>query len=185
MVKRCEWCNDDPLYQHYHDHEWGKPLYDEQQLFEFLLLEGMQAGLSWITILRKRDHYRKVFYQFDAEKIVRYVPRKFATLMQDPGIIRNKRKIEAIIDNAKIYLDFKQRGIHFSDYLWQFVDGKPIINHWKSLTEIPAETLISQQLSKTLKKAGFRFVGPTICYAFMQAVGMVNDHMTTCFLYNE
>lgn len=181
-IKRCKWVNADPVYIAYHDEEWGVPIYDEKKLFEFLILEGMQAGLSWITILKRRDNYRNAFDHFDAKKIAQYTPEKINELLTDPGIIRNRLKVEAIVQNAKTYLAMKEAGIDFSDYLWQFVNGKPIHNNDK---EIPATTLISDQMSKDLKKKGFKFVGSTICYAFMQAVGMVNDHTKDCFRYKE
>ncbi len=180
--KRCKWVNTDPVYIAYHDEEWGVPIYDEKKLFEFLILEGMQAGLSWITILKRRENYRKAFDHFDAKKIAQYTPEKINELLTDPGIIRNRLKVEAIVKNAKTYLAMKEAGIDFSDYLWQFVNGKPIHNNDK---EIPATTLISDQMSKDLKKKGFKFVGSTICYAFMQAVGMVNDHTKDCFRYTQ
>lgn len=182
---RCEWCGDDPLYQAYHDNEWGVPLYDDKKLFEFLILEGAQAGLSWITVLRKRSEYQRAFDQFDPEKIARYGQDKVASLMQNEGIIRNRLKIESTISNAKAYLEIEKSGTTFSDYIWQFTGGKPIINSFTRLQDIPAETPLSRQMSKQLKKDGFRFVGPTICYAFMQAVGMVNDHIVSCHRYQE
>ncbi len=178
---RCEWCGDDPLYVQYHDAEWGVPVYDDRKLFEFLLLEGAQAGLSWITILRKRAHYRQAFDDFDPDKIARYDEAKLADLLQNPGIVRNRLKVETAVKNARAYLDIQQTEGSFSRFLWQFVDGQPMQNSWLALNEIPAATAVSQTMSKTLKKRGFNFVGPTICYAFMQAVGMVNDHVITCF----
>jgi DNA-3-methyladenine glycosylase I len=180
---RCQWVNADPLYIHYHDQEWGIPIYDDQKLFEFLILEGAQAGLSWITILKKRDSYRKAFDNFDAAKIANYTPQKLGKLLLDPGIIRNRLKIQAAVTNAKLYLAIQKEFSSFSKYIWSFVDGKPIKNHWRSLTEVPSSTEISDALSKDLKKRGFKFVGSTICYAFMQAVGMVNDHTMDCFCY--
>ena len=182
---RCEWCTDDPLYQHYHDNEWGVPVYDEKKLFEFLILEGAQAGLSWITVLKKRDHYRKVFDGFDPVKIAQYDDRKITSLLNDAGIIRNKLKVQSTIRNAKAYLALKASGVDFSEYLWQFVGHKPIQNRFRSLSEIPAETDESRAMSKQLKKDGFNFVGPTICYAFMQATGMVNDHLVHCYRHAE
>lgn len=179
--QRCTWVTDDPVYIQYHDKEWGVPVYDEQHLFEMLNLEGMQAGLSWLTILKRRDNYRKCFHQFDAKKIARFDEAKVAKLMQDPGIIRHQLKIEAIITNAKAYLSLQKELGSFSDYLWQFVDHQPIVNRWKSGKSIPATTPISDAMAKDLKKRGFKFVGSTICYAFMQAVGMVNDHAASCF----
>jgi DNA-3-methyladenine glycosylase I len=180
MNERCPWCGDDPLYQHYHDHEWGVPEYDDRALFECLNLEGAQAGLSWITVLRKREHYRKVFDGFDAEKIVRYDDRKVVALLQDAGIIRNRLKVAATIGNARSYLALRDEGLTLSDFLWDFVDGSPQINHFHTLKEVPAVTPVAEAMSKVLKKRGFKFVGPTIVYAFMQATGMVNDHLTTC-----
>ena len=181
---RCAWVpNDDPLYIAYHDDEWGMPEYDDQRLFEMLLLEGAQAGLSWSTILHKREGYRRAFDDFDAEKMARYDTEKTASLLADPGIVRNRLKVNAAIGNARAYLQIRDELGSFSDYLWQFVDGQPVINHWKSLSEVPASTEPSEAMSKALKKRGFRFVGPTICYAFMQAVGMVNDHTTDCFCH--
>jgi DNA-3-methyladenine glycosylase I len=180
MNERCPWCGDDPLYQHYHDHEWGVPEYDDRALFECLNLEGAQAGLSWITVLRKREHYRKVFDGFDAEKIVRYDDRKLAALLQDPGIIRNRLKVAATIGNARSYLALREEGRTLSDFLWDFMEGQPQINHFRTLKEVPASTPVADAMSKALKKRGFKFVGPTIVYAFMQATGMVNDHLISC-----
>ena len=189
-MKRCEWCGDDPQYQAYHEEEWGVPEYDDQALFELLNLEGAQAGLSWITVLRKRAHYRKVFDGFDAQKIAQYDQAKVDALLADPGIIRNKLKVNAFIVNAKLFLDMQQQaeqgqGLSFSEYLWSFVDGEPIVNQWQALSDIPAMTHQSDAMSKALKKKGFKFVGSTICYAFMQASGMVNDHTVDCFRYAE
>lgn len=183
-IKRCAWVSNDPLYIEYHDNEWGKPVFDDRLLFEFLILEGVQAGLSWITVLKKRPHYQKVFFNFDAEKIVKLTSKQIETLLQDPGIIRNKLKVNAAIQNAKTYLKIKEKK-SFHDYIWQFVDGKPIQNHYQSLKEIPTSTTLSEKMSKQLKKDGFKFVGTTICYAFMQAVGMVNDHTIDCFRHDE
>lgn len=181
--RRCAWVTNEPLYQHYHDHEWGIPVYDDQQLFEILCLEGAQAGLSWWTILQRREYYRKAFDQFMPEKIVHYNETKLNELLQDKGIIRNKLKIKSVVTNAHAYYKIKERYSSFSSYLWQFVDGKPIKNHWESIEQVPATTTISHQMSKQLKRDGFKFVGPTICYAFMQASGMVNDHTVDCFRY--
>lgn len=181
MPERCGWSGDDPLYVAYHDEEWGVPVHDDRLLFEFLVLEGAQAGLSWITVLRKRENYRKVFDNFDADKIANYDDKKIAQLLEDPGIIRNRLKINAAIANARAFLEVQQEFGSFDAYIWQFVGGKPIINHWRSLAEIPAETVESRAMSKDLKKRGFKFVGPTICYAHMQATGMVNDHVISCF----
>lgn len=179
--KRCTWVSDDPSYLDYHDNEWGKPVYDERLLFEFLNLEGMQAGLSWLTILKKRENYRKAFNQFSAKKIVNYDQKKLSALLKDPGIIRNKLKIEAIVSNARALLNLKEKGSNFVDYLWNFVDGKPIQNRWKYQQQVPTSSAISVAMSSDLKKRGFKFVGSTTCYAFMQAVGMVNDHILDCF----
>ena len=180
---RCAWVNEDPLYIDYHDKEWGRPIYDERLLFEFLILEGMQAGLSWITILKKRENYRKAFDNFDPEKIIKYKEAKLQALLQNAGIIRNKLKIQSIVTNAQAFLKLKEEGINFSDYLWGFVEGKPIKNHWKNKASLPSTSAISDVLSKDLKKRGFKFIGSTICYAFMQAVGMVDDHTVDCFRY--
>ena len=179
-AQRCAWCGNDPLYVHYHDHVWGRPVADGQELFEKLCLDGQQAGLSWITILRKQESYRAAFDHFDAEKIVRYDDAKIEALLQDPGIIRNRLKVHSIIRNARGYLEFAERGESFSEFLWSFVGGRPIINEREGLTDIPAITPEAEAMSRALKKRGFNFVGPTICYAFMQAVGMVNDHMLNC-----
>ncbi len=179
MTKRCFWVSSDPLYIEYHDTEWGIPVYDDQKLFEMLCLEGAQAGLSWITVLKKRQHYRKVFDNFDAKKIAKYDQKKREQLLSDPGIIRNKLKVNAFIVNAQIYLRIKE-SMSFSDYIWQFVDGEPMINHWKDRSEVPATSPESDAMAKQLKKEGFKFVGSTICYAFMQACGMVNDHTADC-----
>lgn len=183
--QRCQWCGEDPLYTNYHDKEWGVPVRDDQTLFEFLILEGMQAGLSWLTILKKRENFRKAFSDFNPEKIARFTERKIEKLMQDSGIIRNRLKILAVIANAKAYLDIVENDQSFSDYLWQFTNGKPIKNAWKTLKQIPAETKESQAMSKELKRRGFKFVGPTICYAHMQATGMMNDHVVSCFRHDE
>lgn len=183
-MKRCEWVNDaEPLYTKYHDEEWGVPVYDDRKLFEMLILEGAQAGLSWITILKKRETYREAFDHFDVEKIARYNKRKFNSLLKDVGIVRNRLKINATIVNAQCYLAILEEYPSFSDYIWQFVDGKPIKNRWKTMQDVPATTDESDVMSKALKKRGFKFVGSTISYAFMQAVGMVNDHTTDCFCY--
>jgi DNA-3-methyladenine glycosylase I len=184
-VQRCEWCGDDPLYTKYHDLEWGVPLLNERKLFEMLILEGAQAGLSWITVLKKREHYKKVFDNFDPNKIAHYNQRKVESLLMDPGIIRNRLKVASTIGNARIWLALKDQGIKPVDYLWQFVDGQPVQNNWKSHKQIPATTHQSDVMSKTLKKQGFKFVGSTICYAFMQAVGMVNDHTTGCHRHSQ
>lgn len=178
---RCEWADNDALYQRYHDEEWGVPMHDDHGLFEFLILEGAQAGLSWITILRKREHYRAAFAGFDPERVARFNARKLASLMGNPGIVRNRLKIESAKANARVFLEVQTEFGSFDDYLWRFVDGTPIQNRWRSLKDIPARTAVSDALSRDLKQRGFRFVGSTICYAFMQAVGMVNDHVVKCF----
>jgi DNA-3-methyladenine glycosylase I len=177
--ERCPWCGSDPLYVAYHDEEWGVPERDSRALFEKLMLDGFQAGLSWITILRKRDAFRRAFDGFDPEKMVRYDEVKRAALMQDQGIVRNRLKIEASVDNARAYLAIEERE-PFADYLWRFTDGAPIRNSFRSMSEVPAKTPLAEAMSKDLQKRGFRFVGPTIVYAFMQAVGMVNDHLVGC-----
>ncbi|NNM58394.1 MAG: DNA-3-methyladenine glycosylase I [Legionellales bacterium] len=179
---RCHWVNSDPLYLEYHDHEWGVPVYDDLKLFEFLILEGAQAGLSWITILKRRENYRQAFDHFNPEKIATYDDNKLLLLRNDAGIIRNRLKIEAAVINAKACLQVKEEYGSFADYIWHFVDGKPIINVWESASLVPAQTPLSDKMAKDLKKRGFKFVGSTICYAFMQAVGMVNDHTQDCFL---
>lgn len=188
-VMRCSWCGDDELYQKYHDEEWGVPTYDDQELFEMLNLEGAQAGLSWITVLRKREHYRRVFDRFDPAKIAKYDDAKRAQLLSDAGIIRNKLKVNAFIVNAQLYLDMQAsakrgEGPSFSEFLWAFVDGEPIVNSPASLKQVPVNTEISDAMSKALKKLGFKFIGSTICYAFMQASGMVDDHAVDCFRHN-
>lgn len=182
---RCHWAKDNPLMIEYHDQEWGVPLYDDQKLFEFLILEGVQAGLSWLTVLKKRKDYRKLFDNFNPKKIANYDKKKVAELLQDPRIIRNRLKVEASIINAKIFLDIKKEFGSFSEYIWQFTEGTPIQNHWRTYKQVPASTPVSDLMSKTLKKCGFKFVGSTICYAFMQAVGMVNDHTQDCFRFKE
>ncbi len=178
---RCAWAGSDPLYLAYHDQEWGVPLKDDRRLFEMLVLEGFQAGLSWITILRKRDNFRKAFDQFHPETIAAYGPDKIAALLADPGIVRNRAKVEGAILSARGYLELMQEPGGFSGFLWQFVDGAPIVNQRRSMSEIPTETAEARALSKALKARGFKFVGPTICYAFMQATGMVDDHLVDCF----
>lgn len=183
-MKRCAWAKNDLAVQ-YHDTEWGVPIHDDKKLFECLILEGAQAGLSWDTILRKRENYREAFDDFDAEKIVRYDDKKCAELLQNEGIVRNRLKINSTIQNAKAFLEIQKNFNSFDEYIWNFVDGKPIINRWKNLSEVPAQTAISDKLSKDLKKRGFNFVGSTIMYAFMQATGMVNDHLIDCFRHQE
>jgi len=177
---RCAWPGSDPLYIAYHDTEWGVPERDDRALFEMLVLEGAQAGLSWITILRKRENYRRAFDGFDPAKMARYTPKKVERLMQDDGIVRNRLKIEGAVLSARAWLDMMEEGPGFSRFLWDHVDGRPIINHFRKGAPLPAETDLSRKISKDLKKRGFKFVGPTIVYAFMQAVGMVNDHLVNC-----
>ncbi len=183
-MKRCEWAGKEHMHG-YHDVEWGVPVHDDRLLFEFLILEGAQAGLSWDTILKKREHYRKVYDGFDAKKIARYTPRKIEKLLADSGIVRNRLKVAASIGNAKAFLAVQKEFGSFDAYIWQFVGGKPKKNKWKSLKEIPATTAQSDAMGKDLKRRGFKFVGSTICYAFMQAVGMVNDHEVGCFRYRQ
>ena len=183
-LTRCGWAKGD-IYVQYHDEEWGVPVHDDRRLFEFLILEGAQAGLSWITILKKRERYRRVFDQFEAAKIARYGPRKVQALLLDAGIVRNRLKIESAIRNAKAFLAVQNEFGTFDQYVWRFVGGQPIRNRWKSLKQIPARTRESDALSHDLLQRGFKFVGSTICYAFMQAVGMVNDHTTDCFRYGS
>ena len=185
MIKRCEWATGDPVLREYHDKEWGVPVYDDRALFEMLLLEGAQAGLSWITILKRRETYRLVYDNFDPDKIAEWSDVKIQELLMDPGIIRNKLKVAAAKQNAQALLKVLQDYGSFSDLLWSFVGSKPIKNYWNSMADIPTTTKESDAMSTALKKIGFKFVGPTICYAFMQAVGMVNDHITTCYRYNE
>lgn len=185
---RCAWCGSSDIYVAYHDQEWGQPEYDDRALFEMLCLEGAQAGLSWITVLKKRAHYRKVFDEFDPSKIANYGDAKRTELLNDPGIIRNKLKVNAFIVNAQVYLEMQKKAIKgespaFSDFLWSFVDGQPKVNKWQQMSQVPANTAQSDAMSKALKKLGFKFIGSTICYAFMQACGMVNDHVQTCYKY--
>ncbi|RTZ98437.1 MAG: DNA-3-methyladenine glycosylase I [Deltaproteobacteria bacterium] len=184
-MNRCEWAMASPIEKKYHDEEWGVPLHDDHRLFEFLILEGAQAGLSWRTILNKRDGYRRAFDRFDAEKIARYSEKKTADLLSNPEIIRNRRKITAVIVNARAFLEVQDAFGSFDQYIWQFVDGVPIQNAWKNESLIPAHTSRSAAMSRDLKKRGFSFVGPTICYALMQAIGMVNDHTVDCFRYHQ
>jgi DNA-3-methyladenine glycosylase I len=182
---RCGWATSDPLNLAYHDQEWGVPLKDDQRLFEMLVLEGFQAGLSWITILRKRDNFRKAFDDFDPGKIASYGPKKIAALLADPGIVRNRAKVEGAILSARGYLELMQEAGGFSGFLWQFVDDEPIVNRRRSMSEVPTETAEARAMSKALKARGFRFCGPTICYAFMQATGMVDDHLVDCFRHSD
>jgi DNA-3-methyladenine glycosylase I len=183
MQKRCFWVNEDQLYIEYHDHEWGKPVYDDKTLFEFLLLESFQAGLSWITILKKRENFREAFDHFDYKKIAKYDNVKFDELIQNAGIIRNKLKVKSAITNAQLFIGIQKEHGSFSTYIWSFVDGKPKVNSFSTRAEVPATTELSDTISKALKKRGFKFVGSTIMYAFMQATGMVNDHTTDCICY--
>jgi DNA-3-methyladenine glycosylase I len=182
---RCWWCGDDTLYQEYHDLEWGVPVHDDRLLFEFLCLEGAQAGLSWITILRKRDNYRRVFDNFDASKIARYPEEKIAELLQDPGIVRNRLKVNGFVKNARAMLELQEQGMTLDQYLWNFVDGETLQPSRRTINQVPANTVISDAMSKDLKKRGFTFVGSTICYAFMQAAGLVNDHTIDCYRHPE
>ncbi|MCR9144390.1 MAG: DNA-3-methyladenine glycosylase I [bacterium] len=185
-LTRCGWVNaDNEMYAAYHDEDWGVPEYDDQALFEKLLLDGAQAGLSWLVILQKRETYRKAFDGFDPQKMARYTPRKVETLLKDPGIVRNRLKVNAFITNAQAYLKLREELGSFSDYLWDFVGGAPIQNRWKTLKQVPVKTPEAEAMSKDLKKRGFKFVGPTIVYAFMQAVGMVNDHTIDCHCYER
>ncbi|NTV89870.1 MAG: DNA-3-methyladenine glycosylase I [Clostridiales bacterium] len=184
-VSRCSWAGTDPIYIAYHDHEWGVPVHDDRLLFEFLILEGAQAGLSWITILKKRDNYRKAFDNFDPLLVAEYDETKISQLLADPGIVRNRLKVNSAVINARAFLKVQQQFGSFSEYMWGFVDGKPLKNKWKTIGEIPASTPLSDKLSRDLIQRGFKFVGSTICYSHMQAVGMVNDHITSCFRYHE
>lgn len=185
MKHRCEWAGEDPLYVAYHDEEWGVPVHDDQKLFEFLILEGAQAGLSWITILRKRENYRQAFDNFDPRKVADYDEAKIERLLQNPGIVRNRLKVQSTVKNAQAFLKVQEEFGSFDEFIWQFVDHKPIHNQWKTMGDIPASTPLSEKISKELKQRGFNFVGPTIVYAHMQATGMVNDHTTNCFRYEE
>jgi DNA-3-methyladenine glycosylase I len=185
QLNRCIWAGDDPLYCAYHDTEWGVPLHDDRALFELLVLEGAQAGLSWITILKKRDNYRKAFDDFDATRIALYGPNKIESLLRDPGIVRNRLKIESAVVNAQKYLEVHDEFGSFDAYIWRFVEGRPKLNHWLKHADMPASTQESEAMSLDLKGRGFKFVGSTICYAYMQATGMVNDHVMDCFRYRE
>lgn len=184
-LERCPWCGTDPLYVRYHDDEWGVPLHDDRRLFELLILEGAQAGLNWLTILRKREGYRRAFDGFDPERIARYDDRDIARLLADPGIVRNRLKIAAAVRNAQGFLAIQEQHGGFGAFLWRYVDSVPKQNGWRSLAEVPARTPEAEAMSRDLKRLGFGFVGPTICYAFMQATGMVNDHITDCFRHPE
>jgi len=183
--QRCWWCGEDPLYVAYHDEEWGVPVHGERELFEFLCLEGAQAGLSWITILRKRDNYRAAFDNFDAHRIARYTDKKIHALLQDSGIVRNRLKVNGFVRNARATLQLLDEGLTLDEYLWSFVDGETIQNRRKSSSEVPATSAESDAMAKALKKRGFTFVGSTICYAFMQAAGLVNDHLVDCYRHRE
>ncbi len=180
-LTRCPWCGTDPLYVAYHDNEWGVPCYDDWKLFEFIILETFQAGLSWITILRKRENFRKAFADFDPVKVARFTDKKMTALMEDAGIIRNKLKIASAVTNAKAFLRCQEEFGSFSTYFWHWVDNKPIINHWHSMQEVPAKSELSTTIARDMKKRGFVFIGPTIVYAHMQAMGLVNDHLIQCF----
>ncbi len=184
-LKRCAWVSQEKLYMDYHDSEWGIPQYDDNVLFEMLILEGLQAGLNWYTVLKKRLHYREVCYEFDARKIVSHFPSNMEQLLMDKRLIRNRLKMQAIFINAKMYLALVKEEGAFSPYIWHFIGGKPKINHWKTKSDVPVKTVESERMSRDLKKRGFKFVGATICYAYMQAVGMVMDHTTDCFRYHE
>ncbi|MDR1378923.1 MAG: DNA-3-methyladenine glycosylase I [Synergistaceae bacterium] len=183
--QRCPWCGTDDLYVRYHDEEWGVPVKDERKLFEFIVLEGAQAGLSWITILRRRENYRAAFAGFDVQSVAKFGEDDVTRLMNDAGIIRNRAKIESAVKNARTFLKVAEEYGTFGAYLWGFVDGKPIVNRWTEGNQIPATTLLAEKISKDMKKRGFSFFGPTVCYAHMQATGMVNDHLTSCFRYEE
>jgi len=185
MKKRCKWCGIDPLYVAYHDEEWGVPVHDDRRLFEMLILEGAQAGLSWLTILKKRENYRKAFHDFDYKRIASYTPRNVSRLLGDAGIVRNRLKVESTIKNARATLLIIEKFGSLDSFIWRYVDGIPIQNKRKAVAEIPPNTALSDAMSRDLKKRGFNFVGSTICYAFMQAVGMVNDHTTDCFRYRQ
>ncbi|MFP6596789.1 MAG: DNA-3-methyladenine glycosylase I [Candidatus Hydrogenedentota bacterium] len=182
---RCEWCGSDPLYVEYHDKEWGVPVHDDRLLFEFIILEGAQAGLSWITILKKREGYRKAFAGFDVQKVARFTEARLEKLLLNPAIVRNRLKVKSAVTNAQAFLKVQEEFGSFDKYIWRFVDGKPLVNKFKSMKDIPAKTDISDKMSKDLKERGFKFVGSTICYAHMQATGMVNDHAVDCFRYNQ
>lgn len=182
---RCPWPGVDPLYRKYHDEEWGVPLHDDLKLFEFLVLEGMQAGLSWSTVLRKRENFRRLFAGFDPERVALFDSQRIELLLQDPSIIRNRRKVEGAVTNARAFLKVSEEFGSFDEYIWRFVDGRPLINRWESLSQLPTTSPESILLSKDLVARGFKFVGPTICYAHMQATGMVNDHLVSCYRYRE
>lgn len=182
---RCPWPGKDPLYLDYHDREWGVPMADDRRLFELLVLESAQAGLSWITILRRREGYRRAFDGFDPERIASYEPDRISALLCDTGIIRNRKKIESAVSNARAFLGIRETFGSFSAYLWGFVDGKPVVNEWKEMTEVPAKTDLSETISRDMKSRGFSFFGPVACYAFLQSAGVVNDHLVSCFRHRE
>ena len=184
-IKKCGWCVDNTLYERYHDEEWGSPTYNDQKLFELLLLEGAQAGLSWITILKKREGYRKALDGFEAEKVALYGPARINELLLNPEIVRNRLKVESAVSNARLVIDIQERTGSFSDYVWQFTDHQPTQNFFRSMEQIPATTPASDRMSRAMKKDGFKYVGSTICYAYMQATGMVNDHLVSCFRHEE
>lgn len=185
MPKRCEWCGSEGIYVDYHDNEWGVPVHDDRSHFEMIILDGAQAGLSWITILKRREGYRKAFDNFDVKKVARYSDKKIQKLLTDPGIIRNRLKVTSAVENAKAFLKIQEDFGSFDSYIWQFVNGKTIHNKWENIIDIPAKTPESDAMSRDLKKRGFSFVGSTICYAYMQAAGMVNDHSVDCFRYKQ
>lgn len=185
MPKRCAWVTDDPNYIAYHDKEWGVPVHDDRRLFEFLILEGVQAGLSWLTVLKKRSHYRRALDDFDPVRVAAYGEDRMALLLKDPGLIRNRLKMAAAVTNARAFLAVQEACGTFDRYLWQFVDGRPQQNQWRSISEMPAATPVSEAMSRDLRQRGFKFVGPVICYSLMQAVGMVNDHTVDCFRYEQ
>lgn len=185
MQKRCEWCGEDELYVKYHDEDWGVPVHDDRLHFEMLILEGAQAGLSWITILRKRENYKKAFDNFDVKKVARYTEKRIEKLLQNAGIIRNKLKVRSAVTNAKVFIEVQKEFGSFDKYMWQFVKNKPIVNKWKKMSDLPVTSKESDELSKDLKKRGFKFVGSTIMYAHMQSIGMINDHTVNCFRHKE
>lgn len=182
-MNRCNWVTNDPVYIHYHDHEWGIPVYEDQKLFEMLSLEGAQAGLNWITILKRRENYKKAFDQFNIDIVANYSEEKIQSLLQNPEIIRNEKKIRSVVKNARLVIEIQKDFGSFSNFLWNYVNNQPIINHWSKDEEVPANTALSKKISNDLRKKGFSFVGPTIIYSFMQAIGMVNDHLITCFCH--
>ncbi|MCF4151269.1 DNA-3-methyladenine glycosylase I [Dethiosulfovibrio sp. F2B] len=184
-IFRCPWCGEDPLYVDYHDREWGVPLRDDRALFELLCLEGAQAGLSWITVLKKREAYRRVFDRFDPGAVARYGQRRIDEILTERGIIRNRLKVRSVVENARVFLALQEREGSFSEYLWGFVDGRPIENRWNSISQVPAETDLSRRISRDMKKRGFRFVGPVIIYSLIQSAGLVNDHLVDCFRHGE